>query len=253
MSDKSSSTRPAANPFFDDVGGSRPPPRARRQKPPPGIITAGGVDMARAHASGIKIREAPAPVIVPDEPRVVIAVETDERKVPTHPRLLEGRDGDARAALLPATPDDATIASVRRARPERAPSRPPAPSAVSTFARGALALVMLLVGFGAAYQYRSLAEPVRLAPRVTAMLHALPQPILPPPPPAPIALAASPSVDAEPPLMEEEPASRAPTPRPRRAPAPPRPSKAPVVAAQPASPASDSLPPFQLPAEKKHD
>lgn len=70
------------NPFPEQEG----PPRARsrRQKPPPGIITAGGVDMARAHASGIQVRDAAQPEHPMDEPRVVLS---DPRKLPK--RLLD--------------------------------------------------------------------------------------------------------------------------------------------------------------------
>jgi hypothetical protein len=85
-------------------GASLVPTRPRKVKPPPGIITAGGVDMARAHASGIEVRGGAAPEATPNQPRVVLAVETDPRKVPTHRRLLEGREpaeDGARAAMLP--------------------------------------------------------------------------------------------------------------------------------------------------------
>src|SRR4029079_10983314 len=65
-------------------------------------ITAGGVDMARAHASGIRVRDAATPEHPVDEPKVVVSAETDERKVPTHKKLLEGRDaGEERSAMLP--------------------------------------------------------------------------------------------------------------------------------------------------------
>jgi len=88
--------------------------------------------MARGHASNIVVREAPVPEIPPDEPKVVIALETDPRKVPTHRRLLEGREaalsgGDgARAAMLPVhaggpsqepVPRAAAAAGGREARP----------------------------------------------------------------------------------------------------------------------------------------
>src|SRR4051812_43577798 len=91
--DDRGSAKPAAkNPFFDDADGPPSPPiRSRKAKPAPAMMTAGGVDMARAHASGIKVREA-----MPEQPveqaKVVVAVETDPRKVPTHKRLLEGRE-----------------------------------------------------------------------------------------------------------------------------------------------------------------
>lgn len=94
--------KPEKDPFFDESEVIRP--RGKRVKPPPGIISAGGVDMARAHASGIKLRDAVSPAPITDQPRVVVAVEVDPRKVPTHKRLVEGRDssGDGtRAAMLP--------------------------------------------------------------------------------------------------------------------------------------------------------
>src|SRR5262249_37168459 len=46
----------AGSPFMEEPPPGPPAekPRGRRGKPPPGIISAGGVDMARAHASNIR-------------------------------------------------------------------------------------------------------------------------------------------------------------------------------------------------------
>jgi hypothetical protein len=85
--------------------GDTPSPRPRKAKPPPGIITAGGVDMARAHASGIELRDGPVPEPTVDQPRVMLAVEADLRKVPTHPRLAGARgraEAGARSAAVAA-------------------------------------------------------------------------------------------------------------------------------------------------------
>lgn len=205
--------------------------------------------MARGHASGIKIREAPPPFVPVDEPRVVIAVETDARKVPTGPRMVEGRDDGARAVLLPSTPDGATMAATRAERPERAPSKAPASRGLPTWTRATLALALLVAGFGAAHQYGSLTQRVRIVPRIVAMLRSLPPPA---PAPAPIAAAVEHRIVVEPPPPPVEVEPPPPAPPPRRPAIPPRPR----VAARPApqaAPAPDHLPPFQLPAEKKHD
>src|SRR5580658_6170114 len=87
--DDRANAKPSKNPFFDEID-APPPARARRAKPAPGIISGAGLDMARGHASGIQIRDT-GPAQKVDEPRVVLAVETDVRKVPTDKRLLEGR------------------------------------------------------------------------------------------------------------------------------------------------------------------
>jgi hypothetical protein len=96
------SPRPAAggNPFLEaapPTAASRPA-AVRRAKPPPGIISAGGVDMARAHASNIRpvadTEHKPA-----DTAKVVLAVETDPRRVRTIPRM----DGIRPTAGVPPT------------------------------------------------------------------------------------------------------------------------------------------------------
>ena len=201
--------------------------------------------MARAHASGILVREGSAPDITRDEPRVVIAVETDARKVPTHPRLVEGRDSStARAPLLPEAQGEETAA-------RRAESAPAAPARQRTpaWARAALVLALLVVVVGIGHQARSLAEPVRIAPRLVAMLDAAPRPLPPSPPPQPapaIAIAIE-DLPAAAPVAATRPRAPA-APRARRTPPAPRDAPAPAGAKAP-----DFLPPFELPAEKKHD
>lgn len=213
----------------EDAGGSRPPPRARRGKPPPGIMTAGGMDMARAHASGITVRadQGPAPVV--DEPRVVLSVERDVRKVPTGPRLRGGRSPeDERAALLPVAPDAPTIATRTGAPP--APARPrPAWAPLALFA--AMLLVGVAVGRRAAQapEPQTAPPPVAVEPRVVPPA---PEPPAPEPPPP----ASWPEPSPEPPA----PIAAAPEPPAAAPPRAPRPS--------PAKPAF--TPPFELPSRK---
>ena len=238
-----SGSDPTKHPFLDDSA-PRALPRARRAKPPPGIITAGGVDMARAHAAGIRVREGTGPDLPRDEPRVVLAVESDPRKVPTSRRLLEARaaaDG-AREALLPATPDEPTeVSTARRSRSEKpAPDSPPPRRRL--LAPIALALgVLSLTSLGVLRRARDPIAPVRVAPRVVALLRAAPTLVEPAsaPPFAPSAPALAPKV-VEPPVEII-------TPPPRPRPAPPRPAPA------PRAPSPTELePPFQLPGEKSH-
>src|SRR4051812_6259740 len=75
----------AKNPFLEEA---TPGVRQRRHKPPAGIISAGGVDMARAHASGIRLPEGVERKSL-ETRKVVVAVETDPRRVPTHPRMRD--------------------------------------------------------------------------------------------------------------------------------------------------------------------
>jgi hypothetical protein len=79
--------RPAAgiNPFLDEAG-LTPSSRTKKHKPPPAVISAGGVDMARAHASNVQPKANLDPKTV-DVPKVVVAVETDPRRVRTGPRM----------------------------------------------------------------------------------------------------------------------------------------------------------------------
>jgi len=83
--------KPAAgqNPFLDEnESAPQPAARPRKAKPPPGIISAGGVDMARAHASNIKL--AGSEHAAGEGPKVVLAVETDPRRARTM-RMSPGR------------------------------------------------------------------------------------------------------------------------------------------------------------------
>ena len=86
--------RPAAgaNPFTDAAapppGAPAPAPgKVRRGKPPPGIISAGGVDMARAHASNIRpLADSEQKVI--EQAKVVLSVEkADPRRQRTVRRI----------------------------------------------------------------------------------------------------------------------------------------------------------------------
>ena len=258
-----SGRRPSRNPLFDES--DAPPRRARKAKPPPGIITAGGVDMARAHASGIKVRDGVAAENTLDEPRVVVAVETDLRKVPTHRRLLDGRDAaeeGARSPVLPAGSPQASSPWAAPASPGEAPlDRSALPSASAPqpeldaetlkrrrprfplWMRVAAVLVLILLTAG-------LVRRVRLAtgdppPPVVAVertaLPTLPAEPAPTPPPATARAPRSPVPPVAP--LAPEPRSTAGEPeakagagaRAARTPPPPRPA---------------FTPPFQMPGEK---
>ncbi|MEO7331452.1 MAG: hypothetical protein ABI193_22950, partial [Minicystis sp.] len=101
--------RPAAgnNPFLDEAGASTSA-RVKKPKPPPAIISAGGVDMARAHAANVQ----PKPLLdakASEEAKVVVAVETDPRRVRTGPRLAHsGVASDSHR-----TPAEKTMESAR--------------------------------------------------------------------------------------------------------------------------------------------
>jgi hypothetical protein len=244
--------KPAAkNPFFDDEDAPLPV-RARKAKPAPSMMTAGGVDMARAHASGIQVREA-----MPDQPieeaKVVVAVETDPRKVPTHKRLLEGREARAdgtREAMLPGeggpNPWSSTAgAAVDRAASPSATAATPVPGVAAKNPQGAgwtriaLVLVVLLLAAGVVRRASLyLAEEPAPPPVVAA----------PPPPvePAPLPTAAAaktieraetaaPVPEAPRPIATTAEPTATAAPRPVRAPPPPRPT---------------FQPPFELPREK---
>lgn len=101
--------RPAAgnNPFLDEAGSSTSS-RAKKPKPPPAIISAGGVDMARAHAANVQ----PKPQIegrTAEVAKVVVAVETDPRRVRTGPRLAHSGVGPDSNR----TPAEKTLESAR--------------------------------------------------------------------------------------------------------------------------------------------
>lgn len=202
--------RPADNPFFVDDDAPRPVPRAKRGKPPPAVITAGGVDMARAHAAGIRIRE---PGVVPrvDEPRVVLRVETDPRRIRTPRRLLEGRDaGDGtRAALLPLTPSPVAAAPGAPTTQVRAAAAQVV--RMPTWARviGAAVIVAIVAGLARrAHIWLTSPPPPPPSPAATPA---------PPPPPAPKGtepVAAEPPPEAAP---QASPPPRRPKPAPRPA------------------------------------
>jgi hypothetical protein len=246
-------------PLFDEADVILP--RARRVKPPPGIISAGGVDMARAHASGIKLRDAAAPEPVTDQRRVVVAVETDPRKVPTHKRLLEGRDpteDGTRSAMLPggtlhatapATPASGS-AIARGARPNAAQAEPavapPAPikeQKLPLAMRVALVTILLLVLVGVAERYREPVADGSLAAKTRAATVVNAEPPLPVQPAMPSPFVEAPRVAVLP--VSSSPASSA------ASSAPPasngealrRPAKTPP-------PRATFTPPFQLPGEK---
>jgi hypothetical protein len=86
--------RPAAgsNPFLAEAPAAAAPAPAvrRRGKPPPGIISAGGVDMARAHASNIR-PAADTEARPMETAKVVVAVETNPRRVQTMRNLEAAR------------------------------------------------------------------------------------------------------------------------------------------------------------------
>jgi hypothetical protein len=102
--------RPAAgvNPFLPEA----PPavPVRRRGKPPPGIISAGGVDMARAHASNIR-PAADTELPRMETEKVVLSVETNPRRVQTMRNLEALRPPTDGAAVAEGTSPWAQAAS----------------------------------------------------------------------------------------------------------------------------------------------
>lgn len=273
--------KPARNPFFDEAD-APPIRRVARPKPPPGIISAGGVDMARAHASGILIREATAAETTLDEPRVVVGVETDPRKVPTHRTLIEGREAredGARSAMLPGAGGDAPLWTPAAIPPPSAlppTAAPPVDPRAATIERDrqalppwmrvAVVLVLLLLVAGLVRRLR-LALAVPDEPAVTAQvppptaLSPLPPPPLAPTPaatavPEPATAAPSrPAVTGEPTTSPTSPtAPTAPTASPTAPTAPTASPTAPAPtrpAGKPAAPQKPSYtPPFQMPGEK---
>ena len=268
--DDRANAKPSKNPFFDEID-APPPARARRPKPPPHVITAGGVDMARGHASGIQVKDT-GPAHTVDEPRVVLAVETDLRKVPTDKKLLEGRDPNAdgsRSAMLPGTPGGTPMPSAAAGgwmpaaaavpagapRPtEEAtvvgplPARRPADRKLPVWMRVAMVAVGLLLLAGVLKRTGVILGDEPAAPAVTAA----PRPPAPPPPPAPpVETAAAPEPAAPapppPPAAPEPPPPPAPPAEPA-APAPPAHTAKPVQA--PGPPKPTFKPPFELPSEK---
>jgi hypothetical protein len=235
------------NPYLDDADIPPPALRPRRAKPPPNIITAGGVDMARGHASGIPIREGKGPEAASDLPRVVIAVETDLRKIPTHRRLqaaAEAREKSAHPTPVATGAARAEGAVEAPGDQGAAPAPPPETKRLPIGLRLSFAALLLLLLVGVVRR----ANAPSPSPAVTAEV-ILP---LPPSPPAVSALpgaplpAASASAQAEPRpewVVPDDP----PPPAPAATSAPrPRVSRAPAATTHPCF-----TPPFELPAEKK--
>jgi hypothetical protein len=268
------SGKPAGNAFASDRDGERPLPRARRPKPPPGIITAGGVDMARAHASGIRVPGSTSPATPRDEPRVVLAVQTDPRRVPTPRRLLEGRAKSAdgtRAALLPATPGEETILSRPRASADRqaqpaaaAPgAEPPLQEKMAMWMRASLVAALTLLALGFARRVGHwLAPPEPLPVVVESAPPPLPPPAPPLPEPPPKSTAAATAAHVEPAPVEPLPArtvvaaARPARPAPAvTTAAPAAESASPHTAKAPpsATPKAAFAPPFELPGEKSQE
>jgi hypothetical protein len=258
---------PGRSPLLDDLAGPAAL-RPRKMKPPPGIITAGGVDMARAHASGIEIRSAPLSEEPTHLPRVVLSIETDPRKVPTHRRLLEAREG-ARDAILPGggRADPEAVAGDGGAQPEGSPPR--SRDALPFWLRAVLLVLSLALVASAILRLQPRAQPPAVASRHSPQpaepsLQA-PSPVTEPPVAAP-----PPSLAVQsgtPRAPETVPSAAVPAqPGPRAAvsavpddtddddepPPPPRPVKRPLPAPPPAPPKATATfsPPFQLPSEK---
>ena len=122
--------KPGKTPSFEESDVAPPARPRKKAKPPPNIITAGGVDMARGHASGIQVREgAPRRAHQPTSPasssrwRPTPARSPPTTAPPGRPRSRRGRRPHRRAA-----PDGALPAPRPRAfRDNTAPTPPPSP------------------------------------------------------------------------------------------------------------------------------
>lgn len=212
--------------------------------------------MARAHASGIKLRDNTAPEPTLNQPRVVVSVETDPRKVPTHKRLLEGREPAAdgsRAAMLPGGAIHTTPPSGGKAPPStRAPAAPASPPAaaptaapaiepagkLAAWARVGLVLVFLLLVVGIAQRFRPSAAYERASAARSAASISLP------PSAAPAPVASAPPLPVFPPREPPAASSVGPVAT-SAAPAPRPPQMKPAAASR-----ATFTPPFQLPGEK---
>lgn len=97
---KAEAPRAAAGgpPPLPEQAAPAPAARVKQAKAPPGIIMAGGVDMARAHAANIQPKTLGA-AHTPEVPRVVLSAETDSRRARTMPRLIPA--GKPNGALFP--------------------------------------------------------------------------------------------------------------------------------------------------------
>jgi hypothetical protein len=251
--------RPGKHPSVEEPDIVLPVRPRKKAKPPPNIITAGGVDMARGHASGIQIREGGSAEPTVDQPRVVIGVETDLRKLPTHKRIVIRRDPAVEGA---ARHGHATPVSTGAARPPKVegespgqtqhaprevagpPSPPPETRRLPVGMRLAFAAVLLLLLVGVAHRSRAPSPPPEeiaeeRSPPPPPLLAApafveAPRPSVPPPSAVQVEVAAPAPAPAPPPLR----AGVVVAPRPIKAPAPPSPAR------------TTFTPPFQLPSEK---
>jgi hypothetical protein len=257
----------AAPPPLPDAAApaSAPAAKVRTPKPPPGIITAGGVDMARGHAANIQPR-AQSAALTPAVPRVVLSVETDPRRVPTAPRLIPGgkteRERPAATAGAAASPWGAAPIEVLDKRdlpsanlPVAVPPVAPVKRKSGGWLRYAVMLMLLLVAAGVVRRVRGMGgadatdapqRTIAVAPPLppeatadpTATANARPR-NLPAPAPSgadPTAPSADPSADPSTEASAEAPPEASVVaPRPRLAPPPPKPTFKPL---------------FELPQEK---
>jgi hypothetical protein len=202
-------------------------------------------------------------------PRVVLSIETDPRKVPTHRRLLEVRS--RRDAMPPGSgrADPEAVAGDGGALPDGAPAR--SRDALPIWLRVVLVVLSLVLVAGALMHLQPRPQAPTVA-SVPAPQRAEPWTARPPPPaepgaaPPPLPVVASEAPRAP----EAEPSAIPPArPAPRAVPSaapdddtgddtparPPRPvikrpSPAPPPSPPPPAPKPTFAPPFQLPSEK---
>lgn len=191
--------RPAAglNPFLAEAppaaaAAPAAPAARRRGKPPPGIISAGGVDMARAHASNIR----PAPDT--EGPRmetakVVLSVESNPRRIQTMRNLEALRPPGAAGAAAGPSPWAKGEAVDKAALPsanvpgEAAEQEKKKDKSGAFWLRLATVLVLLLLLAGVVRRVRLYVQP----PAPAAPTHTG-GPLVPPPlPDEPVATSAS--------------------------------------------------------------
>jgi hypothetical protein len=235
------------NSYLDEAEIPPPVVRPRRAKPPPNIITAGGVDMARGHASGILIREGKGPEPSSGLPRVVIAVETDLRKLPTHRRLPAVAEAPEKTAHPTPVATGAARAEGAAEAPVgqgAAPAPPPEAKRLPIGLRLSFAALLILLLVGVVRRANTPAPPPAVTAETVRPLPSLPPAVsLLPEPPLPAA-----SLSAQP-----EPHPERATPD-DAAPPPPIATSSPRPARQRATAApthTGFTPPFDFPAEKK--